>query len=164
MSGEVRRYQEKSGNVSRCQEQRKKNPGSKVALLSGNVWAIAKFFVWYDRKIILSLFTMNNFQTHTGNFKQFGTCLWHIIKNYNSSSLNFFFILFQTQAGYFLKSGNFQTHAWNFQAHAGNFNQSRNLFCYMIVNKFNVFVLSKFPDTYWKFQDPTQKFLPISKF
>ena len=38
----------------------------------------------------------------------------------------------------------FLTNAHNFQTHTGNFNQSRNLLCHLVENKYNIFVQSKY--------------------
>ena len=59
--------------------QREKNPGRKVPLLSGNLWAIRKFFVSYDRKIVISLCTMKNCQTHAWKFLAGRKFLCHLI-------------------------------------------------------------------------------------
>ena len=38
-----------------------------------------EIFVSYDRKIIISLCTVKNFQSHAGNYKQFKKMLCHLI-------------------------------------------------------------------------------------
>ena len=59
---------EKEEEKEGCLLQREKIHGSKVALLSGNLGAIRKIFVSFDRKILISLCTMTNFQTQAGNY------------------------------------------------------------------------------------------------